>query len=340
MKWRGRCFDDARGRDCRRAQRGCRCAWHRAGASARARHRGEQRQSARREQGRRDGATAADAADGGRARRQRPVRCCAERRWRRALARVSAAALRRRRKAGHRRLQLGGAARCARRRLAAVGARVRGARAASARCRARPVRRRAHAALSRARAEQRRSDVPMLRAATRAECRGANMNASRLDAWLKRTPPRATRLLLEWDSLDGVQPVYDWSRAEIAQDLSAPILFAIQDHCDDLRAKASYRVSWRDDAGKVLAPKTCNAEPESELAASFPTPVGSVTTEAATQAGLTAQLMRHVETRERMHNGAMGAVLKSLHDRIAEQATELRELRAENSLLRKRMRAA
>lgn len=160
---------------------------------------------------------------------------------------------------------------------------------------------------------------------------------TRLNAWITARPGKAVRLLLVWHNVDQPQDVASWTPDELTRGGGEIVMDAVQEHCDGQQQAGRYAAVWVDSKDRALATKPIRCKPQEDTAADFETPVGAVKVEDPNSSGLTAQLMRHVETRERMNNAAMGGILKAYSDTLAEIRRENRELREENAKLRRKV---
>jgi hypothetical protein len=166
------------------------------------------------------------------------------------------------------------------------------------------------------------------------------MNASRLTAWLRRIPDRATQCEIRWDSVNGAQVIASYTRADLERQGVEEILRATQDHCDDLESRARYEVVWLDDSSVVLATKAikCDVSDDSDADEDDRNVFEGVKTEAATSNGLTIALMRHLEVRERMYHSGTAVNIRTAMDLLRDQRGENGELRNENRLLRQQLK--
>jgi hypothetical protein len=178
----------------------------------------------------------------------------------------------------------------------------------------------------------------------RSETGGEIVNAGRLAAWLQRVPKSAARLELHHESIAGPVSLAGYSRQDVA-DTPAPadeVLEVAQEHCDAMRARTKFTIVWLDDEGRTCASQPIRCTPdndngddefESKLAGA-----GDAPKESATMDGIVAQLMRHVENRERMLNIALGTNLKLMHDQLKEARQEADSLRLELRVIRERVK--
>jgi hypothetical protein len=167
------------------------------------------------------------------------------------------------------------------------------------------------------------------------------MNASRLAAWLRRIPERATRCEIRWDSVNGKQSIASYTRPDLEREGVEELLRATQDHCDDLgSSRARYEIVWLDDDGQVLSTKAivCDLSSDGDAERDDRTIFENVKTEDASSHGLTIALMRHLEVRERMYHSGMAVVVRTAMDTLRDQRGENSELRSENRTLRQQLR--
>ena len=160
------------------------------------------------------------------------------------------------------------------------------------------------------------------------------MQRGRLAAWLMRAPDDACVLELRYENLNGVQTVSTWKRSELSNaDAADQVLGAAEDHTEGLRTACRFEVCWLNEAGKVLRTQGMRCEPTEEA----PEPMvgaGDPPPEDRNAAGIVAQLMRHVENRERMLNIAIGTNLQMMVAQVKEARSEAAQLRDENRQLR------
>jgi hypothetical protein len=169
------------------------------------------------------------------------------------------------------------------------------------------------------------------------------VNPSRLQAWIVRSPASAVRLELRWDSLSATQTLCACSREEISPNTADQFLEVAQDHCDSVCARVSFAVVWLDAAERVIGTKPLRCHPSEEEDDDLEPALagaGRAPKEEATNAGIVAQLMRHVENRERMLNIAIGTNLKLMHDQVREARAAEDALRIELRLVRMKVREA
>lgn len=160
------------------------------------------------------------------------------------------------------------------------------------------------------------------------------MASGRLASWLAHVPAQAARLELRLPTISGAQCLAGYMRAELerAQDAADAICEVAQDQCDAIGARTSMSVVWLDGEGRTIGTKSIRCEPENDNdddIAQKLAGAGYPPKEPATQDGLVAQLMRHVENRERMLNIALGTNLQLMHSQLREARTEADQLRAE-----------
>lgn len=166
---------------------------------------------------------------------------------------------------------------------------------------------------------------------------------ARLAQWLQRVPPAADRLELRYDAISGPQVLTTFLRAELENlatgQLAESLIESAQDQAEASRARISLSVVWLDAAGRVLATKPLREEPANDNGELAPLKgAGEPPKEPASTDGIVAQLMRHVENRERMLNLALGTNLKLMHDQLREARNEADQLRVELRLARQRVK--
>jgi hypothetical protein len=158
---------------------------------------------------------------------------------------------------------------------------------------------------------------------------------------MQRVPPDAVRLELRHESISGVQVIASWQRAELEHaSTSADLILAVaQDHCEDQERRTRCECVWiGEKPERVLATKGVRCEPSEKYDEPTPVGSGSAPKEDPTIGGLTAQLMRHVENRERLLNIALSTNLKTLTDQLRDARTEADSLRGELRQERQRSR--
>lgn len=166
------------------------------------------------------------------------------------------------------------------------------------------------------------------------------ISASRLNAWLFRVPARAVGLELRSDGISGVVALCTFTREECAQvgNLGEVITEACQDHANAANTRVSLSVVWVDPQGTTLASKPIRAQPrpddedddddQDDLRPAL-AGAGRAPREEANAQGIVAQLMRHVENRERMLNIALSTNLSTMHNQLREARAEADQLRNE-----------
>jgi hypothetical protein len=166
------------------------------------------------------------------------------------------------------------------------------------------------------------------------------MNASRLTSWLQRVPASATRLELYYDSIAGQHTLASFTRTEVesthASAQADGLLELAQDHCESVQARCSFRVVWCEESGRVIATKPLRCEPELDDLETHLAGSGRAPKEDPSHVGIIAQMMRHIENRERLLNLAMGTNIKTLHDQLRDARAEADQLRGQLRIERQR----
>jgi hypothetical protein len=158
-----------------------------------------------------------------------------------------------------------------------------------------------------------------------------------------RAPAAAVRLELRWESLSGTQTLVACTRDEISTQTADQFIEVAQDHCDSVSARVSFTVVWLDASERVIGSKPMRCQPSEEDEDDLEPALagaGRPPKEEANAAGIVAQLMRHVENRERMLNIAIGTNLKLMHDQVREARASEDALRIELRLMRIRIKEA
>jgi hypothetical protein len=168
------------------------------------------------------------------------------------------------------------------------------------------------------------------------------VSTSRLNNWLFRVPASAARIELRYESLSGTVALCGYARAELddINNLADVLIEAAQDHANAVRARVSFVVLWLDAQGQTITSKPLRCSPEADEDDDIEPQLagaGKPPKENATAEGLVAQLMRHVENRERMLNIALGTNLKLMHDQLREARQEADALRVDLRQTRNRM---
>jgi hypothetical protein len=172
------------------------------------------------------------------------------------------------------------------------------------------------------------------------------VSPSRLLAWLARVPPTAARLELRHEGLNGVVTLAAMERAEAAGvgNVADTLIDVAQDFTDSAEARCRFSVVWLDSSERVIATKPIRCAPtdddddDDDGVSQQIAGAGRPPKEEATSAGIVAQLMRHVENRERLLNIALGTNLKLMHDQLREARAAEDQLRAELKAARARVR--
>jgi hypothetical protein len=170
------------------------------------------------------------------------------------------------------------------------------------------------------------------------------MSPSRLAAWLRRRPPKATRLELAWEGIDGFATIHHWEARELDDAGGAggemPIIVA-QEDCDDRAQRCRYELRWISASGKTLATKAIRCVPREtdDDDDDDEEKDGLIDTKHEPNVqGAFHQHMRFVETDRRMNNVALANIFRFYQDSLRDARAELKDLREENRQLRMKLR--